>query len=269
MRMSKLTLLGAATAVGLIGQSAQAGVLFEETFEGYTTGDLISQSTWQEDATDKARTVQAGVFSYGSVNFGSQSLRVTETGTTDKQMYIQFTGSPVSGQDIYVSYYGLAPETAVNPNFYSNLGDQSNTRAGLIGGNFNTIARLNGGSTDSNATGYVDGNEFVVLVRYNWDGGSSAYTSVDVWMKSDGTLIDPDVDAVMSSAAAGANVADIDTIGLSIRGSSWNSTGNQYYDVDNIRVATTAIEAQTGVIPEPASLALLGLGGLAMIRRRK
>jgi len=171
--MTIRTALACLVAVSL-PTAASASVLFEETFETYSDGDLIAQSDWTEAATDKSRTVQSSTFSYGTQSFGSKSLRVTETNTSDKQMAITFTTSPVSGQDVYVAYYGYGPEFDVNPNFYSNLGDGSNTRAGLIGTDPDVTARLTSGTAASAETDVVDGDTFVVLARYNWDAGNSA-----------------------------------------------------------------------------------------------
>jgi len=62
--------------------------------------------------------------------------------------------------------------------------------------------------------------------------------------------------------------ASIDSIGFSIRGSSWNDPDNQFFDLDNVRVGTTAEAALTG-IPEPASLVLVGLGSLLVVTGRR
>ena len=52
---------------------------------------------------------------------------------------------------------------------------------------------------------------------------------------------------------------------LRLRG---GNSGEVNFQFDWLRVATSAEEAVTGV-PEPASFALLGLGCLAMLNRRK
>ncbi len=85
-------------------------------------------------------------------------------------------------------------------------------------------------------------------------GRSAAWHNLKAVIKS--STVDFYVDGVLAETEARANSYGFDTVVL---GSDLTANGQQVW-VDNVRVE---------VVPEPATLALLGLGGLALLRRRR
>jgi hypothetical protein len=96
----------------------------------------------------------------------------------------------------------------------------------------------------------------LVIVRLDVVAGLD---TISVW-------IDPDnVNDAADLVLTNIDLTDSTTPFTQSRYESPGSSGNTFFD--EVRLATT-FEAVTGV-PEPGSLALLGLGGLAMLRRRR
>jgi len=249
--------------------TAEATVVFTEDFESYSNGDeLTAESSWSRSASDKHYTVQNSTFSYGTVNFGNNSLRVTADTNDNDTLSISFTAQ--TGHDVYLAYYGFTPEFKTNSFYYSNLHTSVNStdRNGVNGSDGDITAGIDGTSGTSTAN-LIPGSDvsFVTLVRYNWDAVNSAYTSVDVWVKTDGTLVNTATDPIRASATnPTSSLTSLSTVSLGLSRMNLNAEGDRFFDLDSLRVATTAQEALTG-IPEPASVILMGLGGLLLLSR--
>jgi len=142
--------------------------------------------------------------------------------------------------------------------------------AGLAGWNGNklTISLYNGneGGAASGGFSLAADVDVAVLARYYENGTDGVFNRAELYIDSDlsdgidfGTALISDYDA-----STGAN-AVISNLRLNADG------GGEHRYYDNIVVSTTKQEAVDFVsaVPEPSSAALLGLGGLALILRRR
>lgn len=151
------------------------------------------------------------------------------------------------------------------------LGDGTDP-AGLAGwhSNANTVTLYNGNEGGAAAGGFslAADTDIAVMARYYENGTSGVFDRADLYIDSD---LSDGVDfstALISGydASAGAN-ALINR--LRLNADPAGSGEHRYYD--NVVISTTQQEAANFVsgVPEPSSAALLGLGGLALILRRR
>jgi len=247
----------------LMAASVRAATVYTSTFEAgsqgsaFTTGALTGQGTpaWTEyylSGYDGGGQVVAGE-SYGT---GSQSLHLAGYGG----------GSSVLTLDNKT----VAPwfEFAFKPNF-------DGTDNAAI-----TWARTTrGGKGDvigvdlllSYGTGKISfqGTEIGSFTNGQWQTISFCQQVVEYPPASGTYIYNGAVDIYLGSEKkatldTGADYSGLQTMVFSSAESSWVHNGNWY--IDSINVGDSSLFV---VVPEPASLALIGLGAAALLRRRR
>lgn len=265
-----ITAGAAAFAFGIAGSQASAVVLFSDTFTA-TDGTLLSAHTadfgggYAVFATKGyAPVIQGGKAVIGSDGLENDNIRTADLGNNVAayvRMDITIDGLGNTG-------YGTGGGSAVlndGTNYnramgalmagaYSNGND--NFGFDVDEGEPNVDIFINQGSSDSQ---YVDGNfeEGDTFTMIYGNDGTNEYLFINP-LGTD-TLLDADVIAATADTGGGnQNTAFLFA--------SWASGFG--YSVDNLVIGTEAVDVGLAV-PEPASLALLGLGGLAMLGRRR
>ena len=266
-------LLGAAVVAGLgLGRPASAAV---ENFDGYATGPLAGQANvsatggiawtgaWGELTVGGAGSVADGSIGTAS-GVASATPFATKTldGTTGA--YEAMRGfTPVAGDGtLYVS--GLV-SVDYDANFptqsYGGFGLYEGTQERFLLGQLYESAVYGAATPNAfaSATSNVAiGDAQVVYLVTKLDQQAN---TVSLWVSPDLSQMEGDVPADVVFAY-GASEDTVDT--LRLRG-GLASTGNTW-SYDNLSVST---QTPFGVIPEPTTAALLGVGGMFALGRRR
>lgn len=243
-------LVTCAAAAGLMSSTAWAAPLTSDTFS--YTGALTSNG-WAAHSGAGNKTIMSDGSAASLEQSGGSgediNLAFAALGATDK-VYAGFDLTLASGQTVNPDGNGL---------YFAHFKDSGFTFVGRTGvlspassGDF--VLAINAddsdlGSGTSWASDLSFDTTYRVVISYDAATGTS-----QLW-----------VDPVNEASTNVSHTASSGTLveAFALRQSN-DYTGSQL--IDNVSVATTFSEALT--IPEPASLALLGLGGLAMLRRR-
>jgi hypothetical protein len=145
--------------------------------------------------------------------------------------------------------------------------DLHDTTSAFIGarGSDRFFVRINNqGQQDFYPVGGLDeGEDFLVVGRLFKASGSDSYNRLSLWINPDhGDYGSPDV-----TASVGSNTGFNFISHVGIRTGQYTEIGDSYL-IDGLVLGTTW--DQVVPVPEPTTLSLLGLGGLAaLIRRRR
>ena len=238
--------LAACTLALAITAPAHAALLAYDPIDGYSAGPIAGQAvqgtgffgSWQ--AQNTTNSVGTGGLSYGDLVVSGNQHVMTDNGGDYLRVELD---NPIGSGTVYVSVLASGALT-----------DSS----GPVWGPFFAI----GGGINSTADVEVprDGQTHFYVFKFDLgvvndksDDGVTIYTDADpaAAEPGSGTFVDLSGDGQWNGALTH----------IMLRG-GW--TGQW----DELRVGTTW-ESVTPVVPEPSSLALIGLGGLCVLRRRR
>lgn len=271
---SRLTLgkLLAATATCLAFQSAQATLLFSEAFD-YDAGALQGQVNPGDSATwtggNSGLTIASGNLTYsGLADQGGNELSIANGSAGSS--YINYANQ-TSGQ-IYYSF--LFEPTVVNSgnNYFIALNSGTSTPNGgndAIDAYYYTSGKIELRANAQSATAGTGialtlGTTYLIVEEIDLDAKTAS-----LWIDPDSSTFGgaaPTATATLSGITGGTSgsTSGIDNIGVKAQ----SGTGAFY--VDNILIGTTWADVTPTAAPEPATLALVGMGlaGLAAGYRR-
>lgn len=290
-------------SMGLLSMSANAALLLYEPFD-YTTGNIATQggaetgfdasSTWTENSGHTTE-ISTGSMSFGSLATAGNAFHYSITGAYE---YNQYASRPLdvtaSSGDVYMTFLMQGPNgLRLNGGAYIN--GSSLQEFGALRTQYNTDTDVNASpntphvyyagqsAVPSPVANPVTATTYMYVQKYTGLGTASGGTA-QLWLidssdydtiTADGNVTTAELDAnnalsteVLTLAGAASTLDGTETLRLHAHD---NGSGDTDYTLDEVRIATTLNEAMDlTLVPEPSSTALLGLGGLAlMLRRRK
>ena len=291
--MSSVRMLLAATVGGAMLTSASslsAAVLVTEPFD-YAVGDLAGNNggigwagEWTETDPDGTATVTVSglAFSDMPVAGAAAEIRITNnTGFVDVIANRALGVDVPTGEDLWISFLYSQPDAplASTSSRTAELrhGPSLKMRIKPKNGGSQGVALAYDSTFAANGTKNIqDGDTYLVVVRFGdvgqatgkvalmWVLDAAGYDSV----KADG-ITQAELDSAnilsLSDAHADRSLGIGDVVQLTVSDSSNTSFAAVY---DELRYGT-AVEDVAIVIPEPAGLVLLSLGGAMALRRRR
>jgi hypothetical protein len=245
--------LGAAVlAVGFSTAAANAAVVFDDNFDAYLNQDLFGQGGWLQTGTSTTTPVQVagGADKYAAI------------GTSGQDLYKAFsTAVPKVDGDGLLTSIELNVTAAGTGDYFFHLSDP-------VGTTSNFYQRLH---VRSSGAGYQVG----MLAA----SGTGAIVTYGTTVLNFNQTYDVDIDWNFVAGTQN-DTFDVTVDGAAYLTHTWNSTTvNEPNTISaaNFRQGSTSaaptVQADMivieHVVPEPTSLATIGLGGLALLRRRR
>jgi len=235
--------------VGACVAMASASILptVTETFESYNLGGLSGQGSWVTHSAGS--TLVNIVADNGPTLPGTKAAQLTEVASSGEDVNLPL-GQVMEAGDIW--YFGVDVKTSTNSADYfihfktsgTYFAPKVDIQASGSGFNFGVI-----GSTNAYESVERSLDTWYRLVAgYNFDTGA-----LYLW-------VNPSVGEAATPQVEGLYYATDAMEAIALR----QATGTAVITVDNIVCSSTFADV---VVPEPASLLLLGLAGLLMRRR--
>jgi hypothetical protein len=257
-----------AVAVLAMAAGANADVIAYTGFDG-TTDVNVNDATYNPAPAawyysdlwgPMGRSYSPGPYDVGydalddSLTYSADNFGIIPTGKTDNVFLIEDlnnsdnssgTGTATWSFDISSAQGGLTDVTID----FAAMGDFENT---TDNDEYNFSYRIDGGTWTSLYT--ITAEEDQTLQYYMESG--AAGQELDDPLSIDGTIVDNDLTPFTSTVVNGLTGST-----LEIKLEAGTNGGYEVFAFDDITV--------NGTVPEPATMSLLALGGLALLRRRK
>ena len=248
MKLGRI-LLAAALAALIGSASAEADVLLSDSFS-YPDGSLVPNGGWANHSGTAGDLLVSG------------GEAVVQHGVPSEDAHVSFpaeAGAIYYGIDFSVDDLG-APWAGTDSEYFAHFSDGGtyNFRARLDvvpptgAGDFTVGIATSASTADATwATDLTFGTTYRAIAKYD-QVTNQAELWIDASLESDTSILGADDD----------DPGD-DILWFCLRQS--DSSENETVRVDNLIVGTTFGE----VVPEPTTLALMAMGGLALLRRRR
>jgi len=271
--MMKVKLMCAAVVAATlaVATSANAAVLMADDFNAYTLGNLVPQDSWVAHSGAGVRPVQVvpSPPCFCSQGEPGNAVQIVQDGSgEDVSKAVGVTMG--EGDKWYAGFCvvvdGEGPLT--DSDYFAHFKTSGNYFAGKVfaspaneAGNDFTFAFQAAGSGEVPAvywpTDFSFGTCHRIIASYEYDTGyGEMWVDPDCALGPDGNLKIDDTGYTANALAAYA-----------FRQAT-HSGVNPIETVDNLVVSTSWAEACCVCVPEPATLALFAIGGLALLRRR-
>lgn len=241
----KYRFLATALLFGLWIQSAQATLIYSNDF-------------------DSSPTISAGITVSGPTGgaLGNVVGGGWATGANGKQWSGKFYRS---GGAVSLTLNNLPSHSGVNIDMMLGFLNSWDSRDGSC-------------CSPDNLDLYVDGVQLLNMTTNNalgtivdFDGGTLLVDNQDIDDSYHGSWKDDLVDMATASALTLAHTGTTLSLSISPSGDGWQGLNDEGWGMDDLRISLTGVNGGGGHIPEPTTIALLGLGlaGIAASRSRK
>lgn len=282
LRLGTIAMLA---GISFASQQAQSAAIIYESFS-QTPGDLNGLASsgigltgnWSDDQTD---TIVASTLAYGTLPNAGNQLNISDGNSNDvwvtTSSALSDAGLLNDGAELWFSFmysktnngggtnekggFSLGTDRLSSGPSGARMSASGNgIGARVYATNAAAASWTSGSQTASVGAGISVNTSYLVVGQIKWGNTGLDNDTIDLYLVDTSTLAQG---TSISTRNAGAlDQSTFDTISMSQR----NSGGTVTYD--EIRFGASYDDV-IGVIPEPSTTALLGLGGLALILRRR
>ncbi|MEM6550726.1 MAG: PEP-CTERM sorting domain-containing protein [Planctomycetota bacterium] len=258
-----------------------AAPLLSDNFESYATGDLNGNGGWTANA---AVDVVAGGLDYanGDITINGGDQRVFSNALSPNAQTALASNSFASQDgEVWFSFTLQADNSSNTPRYWFYVGEDAALASGSSGvkgsiadnntgdDGIRAEFRRNTNAQSSSDAAFTSNEVLFVVGRLSKDGvgpsAADAYDLFEFWLNPSSTTLGAPTRSIEPNTAS-TFTDGIDTFGLTTLSAATDLSW------DNLLIGTSqadVVDVYTTPIPEPASLALVGLGLLAIGGRRR